>query len=96
MIFKILLIILVSAPVIGLALYFYSQMIGFIKVRNKAEEDRLKAESRVRPERPAADSSGKKKKAGQKSAKDKKAKSGQKTAKGKRTKDPASKKEKRK
>ncbi|MBQ9272408.1 MAG: hypothetical protein IJ227_01655 [Mogibacterium sp.] len=97
-IFKILLIILVSAPVIGFALYFYSQMIGFIKVRNKAEEDRLQAESRVRTDRKPASGNGKKKSAAKKNAKDKTAQSGQKAAKGKKTKGTAkgSKKEKRK
>ena len=39
--FKILLIILVAAPVIGAALFFYFQMIGFIRERNTAERARM-------------------------------------------------------
>ena len=41
--FKILLIILVAAPVIGAALFFYFQMIGFIRERNAVEKARMAA-----------------------------------------------------
>ena len=41
--FKILLIILVAAPVIAAALFFYLQMLGFIRDRNTVEKARLAA-----------------------------------------------------
>lgn len=56
-VFKILLIILVAAPVIGISLFFYSQMVAFIRERNrreKAEIERERFEKRAR-KRSAAD-----------------------------------------
>lgn len=41
-VFKILLIILIALPVIALASYFYSQMLGFIKVRNNFENEAIR------------------------------------------------------
>ena len=38
--FKILLIILVSAPVIAVAVYLYYQILGYIRARNRAENSR--------------------------------------------------------
>ena len=40
-IFKILLIILIAAPVIAFSLYIYSKMIAFIRERNNVEKARL-------------------------------------------------------
>ncbi len=41
-IFKILLIILIALPVIALATYFYSQMLGFIKSKNAIENEAIR------------------------------------------------------
>lgn len=43
-VFKILLIILVAAPVIGISLYFYSQMLAFIGEKNKREKAEIERE----------------------------------------------------
>lgn len=40
-IFKILLIILIAAPVIAFAVYSYSKMLAFIRERNNVEKARL-------------------------------------------------------
>ena len=47
--FKILLIILISAPVIALALYFYFQMYDFIRKKNMKEKALIKGEAELRP-----------------------------------------------
>lgn len=62
-VFKILLIILVAAPVIGISLYFYSQMVAFIRERDrreKAEAEREINEQRVRNRNAAAAKKGRK------------------------------------
>ena len=41
-IFKILLIILIALPVIALASYFYSQMLSYIKARNRIEDEAIR------------------------------------------------------
>ena len=41
-VFKILLIILVALPVIALASYFYSQMLSYIKTRNRIEDEAVR------------------------------------------------------
>ena len=43
-IFKILLIILVAAPVIGISLVFYSQMMAYIREKNKREKAEIERE----------------------------------------------------
>lgn len=43
-VFKVLLIILISAPVIGLALYFYSQMLAFIREKDRIEDEQIARE----------------------------------------------------
>lgn len=44
-VFKILLILLIAAPVIAIATYFYFQMLAYIRDRNKVEEYRMKKEA---------------------------------------------------
>lgn len=71
-VFKILLIILVAAPVIGISLFFYSQMMTFIRERNKrekAEIERERLEKRAR--RKSASEARKAEKAGRKTVKGK-------------------------
>ena len=41
-IFKILLIILIALPVIALSIFFYSQMLEFIKARNAIENEAIR------------------------------------------------------
>ncbi len=41
-VFKILLIILIALPVIALSSFFFMQMLGFIKDRNKAEDEMIR------------------------------------------------------
>ena len=41
-VFKILLIILIALPVIALASYFYSQMLSYIKARNRIEDEAIR------------------------------------------------------
>ena len=41
-IFKILLIILIALPVIALASYFYSQMLNYIKIKNRIENEAIR------------------------------------------------------
>ena len=41
-IFKILLIILIALPVIALASYFYSQMLNYIKIKNRIEYEAIR------------------------------------------------------
>ena len=41
-IFKILLIILIALPVIALALFFYSQMLNYIKAKNGIEDEAIR------------------------------------------------------
>lgn len=43
-VFKILLIILVAAPVIGISVFFYSQMMTFIREKNKREKAEIERE----------------------------------------------------
>lgn len=43
-VFKVLLIILISAPVIALALYFYSQMLAFIREKDRIEDEQIARE----------------------------------------------------
>jgi hypothetical protein len=72
-VFKILLIILVAAPVIGISLFFYSQMMTFIRERNKrekAEIERERLEKRAR--RKSASEDRKAEKAGRKTVKGRK------------------------
>ena len=69
-VFKILLIILVAAPVIGISMFFYSQMMTFIRERNKrekAEIERERLEKRAR--RKSASEARKAEKAGRKTVK---------------------------
>ena len=41
-VFKILLIILIALTVIALASYFYSQMLSYIKARNRIEDEAIR------------------------------------------------------
>ena len=41
-IFKILLIILIALPVIALSSYLYSQMLSYIKARNRIEDEAIR------------------------------------------------------
>ncbi len=41
-VFKILLIILIALPVIALAWFFYSQMLGYIKEKNALEDKMIR------------------------------------------------------
>lgn len=51
--FKILLIILAAAPVIGFALYYYAQMLEYIRGKNEREEELLESEDKLRAVRKA-------------------------------------------
>ena len=69
-VFKILLVILIALPVIGISLLFYSQMISFIREKNKrekAEIERERLEKRAR--RKSASEARKAEKAGRKTVK---------------------------
>lgn len=73
-IFKILLIILVAAPVIALSVYLYSQMIAFIREKNRHEKamiesERFERKARKRSEGAAGKKAKKTKKAEKTSAK---------------------------
>ncbi len=65
-IFKILLIILIALPVIALAVYFYLQMLSFIKAKNAIEEEALRQSAAESEDEKKRKKSRKKKKEKQK------------------------------
>ena len=72
-VFKILLIILVAAPVIGISCYFYSQMMAFIREKNRREKAEIERERTERRERRrSAAAAGQAEKPVKKSRKDRK------------------------
>ncbi|MBQ3370918.1 MAG: hypothetical protein IJG48_07925 [Mogibacterium sp.] len=66
-IFKILLIILIALPVIALALFFYSQMLNYIKAKNGIEDEAIRQSAAE--EKSAKSSKKSKKKSNKKSDK---------------------------
>ena len=66
-IFKILLIILIALPVIALALFFYSQMLNYIKAKNGIEDEAIRQSAAE--EKSAKSSKKSKKKSNKKSEK---------------------------
>jgi len=65
-VFKILLIILIALPVIALSVYFYLQMLSFIKAKNAIEEEALRQSAAENDNVKKRKKSGRKKKEKQK------------------------------
>jgi len=65
-VFKILLIILIALPVIALSVYFYLQMLSFIKAKNAIEEEALRQSAAETDNVKKRKKSGRKKKEKQK------------------------------
>jgi flagellar basal body-associated protein FliL len=61
-IFKILLIILIALPVIALSVYFYLQMLSFIKAKNAIEEEAIRQSAAESDNMKKRKKSGRKKK----------------------------------